>query len=167
MKNYCDASLYVGTYGKYAAGSIAGEWVRLDDFVSAKDFLEYCKELHKDEKEPEFMFQDFEDMPEALYHESMTEDDIQRIYDWMEYDEDDRNAIAEYLDEINSDADFDAIVDSIRYSGDWESFADMMADEMLDSCNCPDCLRNYFDYEAWRRDLRDDCTITSNYVFAA
>jgi len=50
--------LYVGTYHKYNSGSIQGEWVDLDDFNNKDEFLEYCAELHKDEDDPEFMFQD-------------------------------------------------------------------------------------------------------------
>ena len=49
-------SLYVGTYAKYNAGSIAGEWIDLTNFSDADEFLAHCAELHKDEEDPEFMF---------------------------------------------------------------------------------------------------------------
>ena len=54
-----DAKIYVGTYHKYNCGSIAGAWIDLDN-LDEDEFLEKCRELHKDEKDPEFMFQDFE-----------------------------------------------------------------------------------------------------------
>lgn len=67
--------LYVGTYAKYAAGSIAGKWMDLDKFESYDDFIAACRRLHKDERDPEFMFQDCEydpdcDWQKGLYSES-------------------------------------------------------------------------------------------------
>lgn len=67
--------LYVGTYGKYASGSIDGAWLDLDKFKNGDEFLKACKKLHSDEREPEFMFQDVEvdagaDWQEGLYSES-------------------------------------------------------------------------------------------------
>ena len=50
--------------------------------------MEACHKLHNDEADPEFMFADFENFPDSLYHESMGESGIQQIYDWMELDED-------------------------------------------------------------------------------
>lgn len=67
--------LYVGTYAKYAAGSIFGKWMDLDEFKSYDDFIAACHRLHKDERDPEFMFQDCEydqdcDWQKGLYSES-------------------------------------------------------------------------------------------------
>lgn len=50
--------VYCGTYGKYAAGSIDGKWLDLSNYADMDEFLEACAELHKDEHDPEFMFQD-------------------------------------------------------------------------------------------------------------
>src|SRR5690349_16831915 len=52
--------VYVGTYAKYNNGSIAGAWLDLEDYADKDSFLAACAELHKDEDDPEFMFQDFE-----------------------------------------------------------------------------------------------------------
>jgi hypothetical protein len=52
--------VYVGTFGKYAAGSIKGKWLDLEDYKDKDKFMEACKELHKDEADPEFMFNDHE-----------------------------------------------------------------------------------------------------------
>jgi len=51
------ARIYVGTYAKYNAGSIKGAWLDLEDYSDRDAFLEACRELHKDEQDPEFMFQ--------------------------------------------------------------------------------------------------------------
>lgn len=60
------ARVYVGTYGKYNAGSIAGTWIDLGRCNNYADFLNKCKETHKNERDPEFMIQDAEDMPDGL-----------------------------------------------------------------------------------------------------
>lgn len=67
--------LYVGTYAKYNRGSIAGKWLDLDKFKNGEEFLAACRKLHKDERDPELMFQDVEtdpgaDWQEGLYSES-------------------------------------------------------------------------------------------------
>lgn len=60
------ARVYVGTYGKYNGGSIKGAWLNLDDYNTYGDFLKKCGEVHKDERDPEFMIQDTEDFPDGL-----------------------------------------------------------------------------------------------------
>lgn len=57
------AKLYVGTYAKYNSGSIAGAWLDLEDYADRDSFLVAARELHKDESDPELMYQDFEGFP--------------------------------------------------------------------------------------------------------
>ena len=52
--------VYVGTYAKYNNGSIFGEWLTLGDYENAEEFYNACRELHADETDPEFMFQDWD-----------------------------------------------------------------------------------------------------------
>ena len=59
-------AVYVGTYKKYNNGSIKGAWLYLVDYASYKDFLNACAELHKDERDPEFMIQDAQNFPDGL-----------------------------------------------------------------------------------------------------
>ena len=66
-----EASVYVGTYGKYNNGSLFGAWLDLSDYADKEEFYEACRELHKDEEDAEFMFQDYENIPENLISESM------------------------------------------------------------------------------------------------
>ena len=54
-----EASVYVGTYGKYNNGSLLGAWLDLSDYADKEEFYEACRELHKDEEDAEFMFQDY------------------------------------------------------------------------------------------------------------
>lgn len=74
-------SLYVGTYKKYNAGSIAGAWLNLTDYSDSEAFYDACRELHDGENDPEFMFQDYENIPNSLYSES---GNIDAIYDYID-----------------------------------------------------------------------------------
>ena len=58
--------VYVGTYGKYNAGSLAGAWLDLSQFDNFDAFMKKCKEVHKDERDPEFMIQDVECWPDGF-----------------------------------------------------------------------------------------------------
>ena len=73
--------IYVGTYAKYNDGSIFGKWFDLSDYSSKEDFLADCAELHKDEADPEFMFQDWEDIPDTFISESSIGEDF---WEWWE-----------------------------------------------------------------------------------
>lgn len=68
--------IYVGTYAKYNNGSIEGKWLDLTDYSSKEEFIEACLELHSDEKDPELMFQDYENIPEEFIGESWISDDV-------------------------------------------------------------------------------------------
>jgi antirestriction protein len=89
--------VYVGTYGKYNNGDLTGKWLDLEDYADKEDFLEACKELHKDEADPEFMFQDYEGFPEKYYGESGLSE---KLWDWLEMDEEDREILEVYQDEV-------------------------------------------------------------------
>ena len=62
----CTPRVYVGTYKKYNEGSLRGGWLTLTDYPSYDTFMEACFKLHKDERDPELMIQDCEDMPDGL-----------------------------------------------------------------------------------------------------
>ena len=62
--------VYVGTYAKYNAGSLKGAWMNLNLYNSKQDFLKACYDLHKDEADPELMYQDLEGFPKTFYYES-------------------------------------------------------------------------------------------------
>ena len=64
-----EARVYVGTYARYNNGSLFGKWLDLSDYSDKDEFLEACRKLHKDEQDPEYMFQDYENIPEALISE--------------------------------------------------------------------------------------------------
>ena len=60
FKDMTNVQIYVGTYFKYNNGSIEGAWLDLKDYSNYEKLSEAMRELHKDEEDPEFMFQDYE-----------------------------------------------------------------------------------------------------------
>jgi antirestriction protein len=146
------ARLYVGTYAKYNSGSIAGAWIDLEDYGDKESFLAACAELHKDESDPEFMFQDFEGFPRSMYSESSISDDL---FAWLELDEDDRELLAVYQDNVDGDGTIDKAHEA--FSGKYDSEEDW-AIQFLDDTGglegVPEHLKNYIDYEAYARDAR-------------
>lgn len=61
-----DSKVYVGTYHKYNSGSLSGAWISLAGCKDYDDFLAQCRKIHSNERDPEFMIQDCENMPDGL-----------------------------------------------------------------------------------------------------
>ena len=160
-----NACVYVGTYHKYNCGSLDGAWVDLESFNDEEELMEFLYRLHADEAEPEFMVQDYMNFPRRFYSESMNEHDFAELYEWLNLDEEEREMCEEYWEEIDKSASVERITDSLIYSGNSNDYFDELAEEELSMCNAPECLRNYFDYESWRRDCALDYNVTSNFVF--
>lgn len=156
------AQVYVGTYEKYNAGSIAGEWINLEQIGSYDDFLTACRDLHSDEADPELMLQDFEGFPERYYSESGLDADL---WDYLALADDDKAMLEAYLD-AGFDGDFEDAQDA--FCGQFESDEDFARD-MLDNTGgldaIPDNLRHYFDYEMFARDLMFDYSASNGYYF--
>lgn len=74
--------VYCGTYGKYSRGSIAGGWIDIAKYASGEDVLKACAALHRDEADPEFMFQDYENFPMWFYSESMGASAFDEVLAW-------------------------------------------------------------------------------------
>ena len=143
------------TYGKYSGeGGICGLWIDLTTFYDYDDFLNFCYAIHADEEDPELMFQDYEAFPKKWYDESS-------------FDEDSFEAVREYsdmCDKYSADA-VDAFIDwgceelehfEDCYVGEYDSEEDF-AREIVNDCYDLEKqmghLANYFDYDAYARDL--------------
>ena len=151
--------IYVSTYAKYNNGSLGGEWVDVEDFTNKEDFLAHCAELHADEDDPELMFQDTDGIPSGYVSECYVEAEL---WDWLELDEDDREAVQVYREEIDSSASIDSILDAYAGKADSEQdYAEQLVEELGYVQEMPEHLRGYFDYEAFARDL-----FISDYTFA-
>lgn len=151
--------IYCGTYGKYNAGSLDGQWFDLEDYTDKLEFLEACQVFHDrnnpvdDDGDPipaehEFMFQDFEG-PRSMISECHVD---AALWDMMEHraDEEAKNAFVDYYGEWDGDRFNEC------YRGEYSSDT-AMAEEFLDETgglgSIPENLRWYFDYEKFARDL--------------
>ena len=147
-------ALYCGTYGKYNEGNLGGMWVNVSTFDSYEDFINFCKAIHADENDPELMYQDFANIPDSLYHESMGEDEFNNLLKYCELCDDySVEAVDDFL-EIFSPEDLDRMDDA--YAGVYDSKGDF-AREIINDCYDIDKMMGelacYFDYEALARDL--------------
>ena len=159
-------SIYCGTYGKYSGEvGIRGLWIDLTTFYDY--FVNFCNAIHADEEDPELMFQDYEAFPKKWYDESS-------------FDEDSFEAVREYCDlcdKYSPDA-VDAFIDwgceelehfEDCYVGEYDSEEDF-AREIVNDCYDLEKqmghLANYFDYDAYARDLfMYDYYYDNGYVF--
>lgn len=162
-------ALYVGTYAKYNSGSLSGMWVDLTTFYDCDDFLNFCNALHADEKHPELMFQDFQNMPKAFYCESgISAETFGKINDYYELCQHyDKAAVDAYIDNTNNNVDMDGFEND--FCGEYDSKTDF-AQEMLPFDEIESKIgyqyAMYFDYEAFARDLFiNDYVYNNGYVF--
>jgi len=143
------AQIYVTTYAKYNSGNILGDWLYPDDYENIEEFLEACKELHKDEEDPEFMFQHFDEIPSAFISESHIDPSL---WDYLKYDADEgaKEAYMEIFQEWDSESFRD------KYFGEFPTDGDM-AEELLTESGVlhqiPENLRGYFDFDRCGRDM--------------
>ena len=148
--------IYVGTYAKYNDGSIDGEWVDLTDFAHDYDgFVKHCREIHKDEKDPEFMIQDYEGFPRKWYHEAglPTEEEFDKIIEISELDDSEKNAYDAYLELDFSDDSIEAFREHYYGTYDGDYYLGM---DFVDRFGMPDNPEQYFDYDRFGRDLMYD-----------
>ena len=154
-KSDCDGqpSVYVGTYGKYNDGSLCGLWIDLSTFNGYDDFIDFCKAIHADEEDPELMAQDYEGFPRQWYNEGfISEDDLDNIIEYSELcDKYSQEAVDDYMEFHDELDDFEE-----AYCGEWDSeedFARHIVSECYDLERSMGQLANYFDYEAFGREL--------------
>ena len=147
-------ALYCGTYGKYNSGNLSGIWVNLSTFDDYEEFINFCKAIHADEEDPELMYQDYENMPGSLYHESMGEEGFNKIEEYCELcDEYSVEAVDDFL-EWDSTEDLDNMHDA--YVGVYDSREDFAREIVNDCYDIEKMMGNlsyYFNYEALARDL--------------
>jgi len=153
--------LYVGTYAKYNNGSIKGAWLNLEDYSDKDAFLAAAHELHKDEGDPELMYQDFEGFPRTMYCESHVSDEL---FSWLALDEDDRELLAVYQDNVDGDADIEQAREAFQGKHDSpEEWAASFLEDIGALESIPESLRYYFDYAAYARDAGYNGTVFARH----
>ena len=169
-KAFSTASVYVGTYAKYAGGSLAGEWMNPADYDSKEEFIEACSSLHADEEAPEFMYQDWENIPEGLISEYGISSALFELMGLLSEGEED--AFTQWADYrgVNLDEDPARSVYNFRdaYCGEWDSeeeYAEQLFNQLY-GYEVPESIRCYIDYKAFARDLfMCDYDYIGGYVF--
>jgi antirestriction protein len=144
--------VYVGTYGKYAEGSIEGAWLDLEDYADRDEFYAACQALHGP-GEHEFMFQDWEGIPAGFIGESFISPDVWD--DWVELDARERQLLWIYRDHVDETGDLDDAEEA--YAGtysDEEEWAAAFWEETGLTNDIPVPLQQYIDYAAYARDCR-------------
>lgn len=167
-----EAQIYVGTYAKYNDGSLFGKWLQLSDYSDLDEFYEACKELHKDEEDPELMFQDWEEIPEGLISECWLSENFFDLRDAMDSLKDDnQEAFMVWCTHGSYDIsreDAHILISKFRdeYCGKYNSEEDY-AYEHVESCyDLPEFAKTYFDYEKFARELfSTDYWYEDGYVF--
>lgn len=170
--NISEAAVYVGTYAKYNNGSIFGKWLNLSDYADKEEFYDACHELHNDEEGPEFMFQDYENIPEGLISECSISNNIFEVIEAFENMEE--NQKEPFLIWCNnghrslSEEDIDDLISAFEsdYIGKYDSEEDFASELVEERNDLSDFAKQYFDYEACARDLfLGDYWSEDGYVF--
>ena len=161
--------IYVGTYAKYNNGSIFGKWLTLGEYSDLSEFYDACMELHKDEDDPEFMFQDFEapDLFKNSIWEGGIDEDIFEIAEAME--DKDIDMVSAYVSLMGKKLTPELIEQAEQsFYGHFDSYTDLAEDyaEQTAMLNeVPESIQRYFDFEAFGRDLSYDFMDENGYYF--
>lgn len=166
-------SIYVGTYNKYNNGSIEGKWLQLSDFSDYKELRQAMYELHSDEEDPEFMFQDYE-CPElfeelGLISESHISPDIYEVIETIENHFYDIEVIEAYANCIGGADSIEELLERIEesYSGSYDSNIDFVQELLEDCGDIPKDLPHYIhiDWDSTARDIMMDYSTSNGHYF--
>lgn len=164
------ASIYCGTYAKYNNGSLYGKWLNLSDYSDYEDLLKAMRELHSDEDDPEFMFQDY-DCPILEKLGLLSECHISKdIYDVLEQINDSGNDVEVYeacLDNLGK-LDFQSLYEYVNnfYYGEFgsdEDFVQYLYED--DTFNIPNWV--IIDWEATARSIMFGYFESNGHYFRA
>ena len=146
----------------------------LSDYSDKEEFYKACRELHRDEADAEYMFQDWDNVPEGLIGESWISENLFALRDAVEdLDDTEQEAFFVWCNYKNRDLEgenADFLVRNFRDEyqgqyGDEEDFADRIVEECYD---LPEFAKTYFDYSQFAGDLfMCDYWFDDGFVFRA
>lgn len=170
LRNCLDtASIYVSTYAKYNNSSLYGKWLNLSDYSDYDSLLTAMYDLHSDESDPEFMFQDYE-CPILEKLGLLSECHISKdIYDVLEQINDSGHNVEVYeacLDNLGQ-MDFQSIYEYVNnfYYGEYANDIEFV--EYLYENDIPFNLPNFvvIDWEATARNIMYDYFESNGHYF--
>ena len=169
-----EIQIYVGTYKKYNDGNLYGKWLKLTDYSSIEEFYEAMRELHKDEHDPEYMFQDYE-MPALfeqmnLISESYISPIIYDVLDELQNAECGLEVISAYLDCFGySCSSVSELLEKISdcYEGEFGNDEDFTENLLCETRCIPDNLPSYIyiDWKSTARDIMMDYSASNDHYF--
>ena len=165
--------LYVGTYAKYNNGSLDGKWLDLDDYADNDEFMAACRELHKDEEDPELMFQDCDyewDWEHSLYCECGDYEDYYEVKDALDRFNINGKIFDAWIKATSNKATAEAVDECEgQYCGQYDDptdYAEEMFNEYYDMRKIPEKIRYNIDWQGVWRDMSPDGYYYENgYIF--
>ena len=164
--------IFLTDYASYNNGTQFefGHWVDLTQFSSVDELDDYIREHFEqaDGKSPlpcgtpreEVMITDYENFPKCFYSESYDSETMEKLFDYLNMDDDDRKILEMYADATGysiQDIDISDAQDAFHGTADSEAeFAERMAEECGD---IPKDMPSWvvIDWEAsWNCNLRYD-----------
>ncbi len=169
-----NVNIYVGTYKKYNEGSIYGKWLNLEDYSTYEELKKEMYNLHKDEQDPEFMFQDYE-CPNLfkemrLISESYISDEIFEIMEIIENCSYDFEVIEAYCNCVGCyEKDIYKIIEEVEecYCGEYDNDIHFVSNLLEDCGDIPQNLPNYIhiDWERTAWNIMLDYSTSDNHYF--
>lgn len=161
-------SIYLSTWENYNNGYLQGEWIDLSEFNSYDDFLNHCKKMFPKEKYPEYMIQDYENMPEGNWGEYhfIDEEDFDFIKEWNEeLDNTEKEAYNTYIEYFGGTPnDIEAFRDA--YMGEFASGEDYAAYCVEEGLISDETLLQFVDYaQLWRTLNAENVGFENGFVF--
>ncbi|QIH34533.1 antirestriction protein ArdA [Sphingobacterium sp. DR205] len=157
--NITEASVYVGTYAKYNDGSIFGNWLKLSDYADREEFYNACAELHSDEEDPEYMFQDYEHIPKGLIGESWISENVFEVLEAIgNLSDNNQEAFLIWCNNghaVLSEGDITDLISDFEcaYIAHYDSDEDFARELIGERADLNDFAKQYFDYDAYANDL--------------
>lgn len=158
--------VYCGTYHKYNCGSIDGAWIDLSDFSDMDSFLKRCSELHADESDPEFMFQDIDNDFNFRVTGEPGLDEIEKMIDFLQLNSWEKEQVEAWVELFGWRETVKETLDAAEnhYAGQADNWAEY-AEQLYSECyEIPEFLQNYIDWHAIGRDLSFENSMASNGI---
>ena len=157
--------IFLTDYASYNNGTQFefGHWVDLSDFSDADDLMEYISDhlAEADKISPlpcgsareEIMITDYENFPKCFYCESYDSETMEKLFDYLNMDDDDRKILEMYADATGysiQDIDISDAQDAFHGTADsYAEFAENMAEEWGD---IPKDMPTWIEYAIdWQR----------------
>ena len=166
-------SIYVGTYKKYNEGSLFGQWLNLSDYSDFEELIQAMKELHQDEPDPEFMFQDWEcsgvieNM--GLIGESYISSEIYEVLEAIENSYYSEEVIEAYVDCYGTENDIYSLIKGAEetYNGKFNSDEDFTQYLLEETGDIPQNIPSYIhiDWESTAKNIMYDYSNSNNHYF--